>query len=93
MSLRRALAHCLLIIVALFAPFAPQAVRAEAMGIGIEGFPYPYPVHFMPITLEGEDLRLGYMDAPPVGPSNGRTVVLLHGRNFPSSYWAPPSRP
>ena len=25
----------------------------------------------------------------PVGSSNGRTVVLLHGRNFPSSYWEP----
>ena len=89
MSLRRALVHCLLITVALFAAFAPQAVRAEAMGIGLEGFPYPYPVQFMPITLEGEDLRLAYMDAQPVGPSNGRTVVLLHGRNFPSSYWEP----
>jgi pimeloyl-ACP methyl ester carboxylesterase len=89
MLLRRALAHCLLITMALFLAFAPHAVRAEAMGIGLEGFPYPYPVHFMPITLEGEDLRLAYMDAPPVGPSNGRTVVLLHGRNFPSSYWEP----
>ena len=89
MTLRRALAHCLLLTVALFVAFAPQAVRAEAMGIGLEGFPYPYPVHFMPITLQGEDLRLAYMDVPPVGPSNGRTVVLLHGRNFPSSYWEP----
>ena len=62
MLLRRALAHCLLIAMALFVAFAPQAVRAEAMGIGLEGFPYPYPVHFMPITLEGEDLRLAYMD-------------------------------
>src|SRR6202789_2179540 len=89
MFLRRALAHCFLIAMALFVAFAPQAVRAEAMGIGLEGFPYPYPVHFVPITLEGEDLRLAYMDAPPVGLSNGRTVVLLHGRNFPSSYWEP----
>ena len=89
MLLGRALARCLLVAMALFAAFSPQAVRAEAMGIGLEGFPYPYPVHFMPITLEGEDLRLAYMDVPPAGPSNGRTVVLLHGRNFPSSYWEP----
>ena len=86
MLLRRALVHCLFITMALFVAFAPQAIHAEAMGIGLEGFPYPYPVHFMPITLEGEDLRLAYMDAPPVGPSNGRTVVLLHGRNFPSLF-------
>jgi pimeloyl-ACP methyl ester carboxylesterase len=89
MLLRRALVHCLSIAMALFVAFAPQAVRAEAMGIALEGFPYPYPVHFMPITIQGEDLRLAYMDAPPVGPPNGRTVVLLHGRNFPASYWEP----
>ncbi|MBV8797416.1 MAG: alpha/beta hydrolase [Hyphomicrobiales bacterium] len=59
------------------------------MGIALEGFPYPYPVHFMPLTLQGEDLRLAYMDVGPVGSSNGRTVVLLHGRNFPASYWEP----
>jgi len=28
------------------------------------------------------------MDVAPAQP-NGRTVLLLHGRNFPSSYWAP----
>jgi pimeloyl-ACP methyl ester carboxylesterase len=89
MTLRRAIACCLTVAAVLFAAFASPAVRAEVMGIALEGFPYPYPVHFMPLTLEGEDLRLAYMDAPPVGPSTGRTVVLLHGRNFPSSYWEP----
>jgi pimeloyl-ACP methyl ester carboxylesterase len=88
MTLRRVLACCLT-IAALFAAFAASPAHAEAMGIALEGFPYPYPVHFMPLTLQGEDLRLAYMDVAPVGPSNGRTVVLLHGRNFPSSYWEP----
>ena len=31
---------------------------------------------------------MAYMDVAPAQP-NGRTVLLLHGRNFPSSYWAP----
>jgi pimeloyl-ACP methyl ester carboxylesterase len=31
---------------------------------------------------------MAYMDIAPV-QQNGRTVMLLHGRNFPSSYWAP----
>ncbi len=69
--------------------FASPASPGEVMGIALEGFPYPYPVHFMPVSLEGEDLRLAYMDVPPGGSSTGRTVVLLHGRNFPSSYWEP----
>ena len=30
---------------------------------------------------------MAYMDVAPKGDANGRTVVLLHGRNFPSSYW------
>jgi pimeloyl-ACP methyl ester carboxylesterase len=68
---------------------ATPASSDEAMGIALEGFPYPHPVHFMPVSLEGEDLLLAYMDVPPVGASRGRTIVLLHGRNFPSSYWEP----
>ena len=89
MTLRRAIACCLTTAAILFAVFVPPHARAEAMGIALEGFPYPHPVHFMPLTLERENLRLAYMDVAPLGPSNGRTVVLLHGRNFPSSYWEP----
>ncbi len=89
MTLGRALARCLILAAVLFAAFAAPQARAGAIGIALEGFAYPYPVHFMPLTLQGEDLRLAYMDVAPVGASNGRTVVLLHGRNFPSSYWEP----
>ena len=89
MTLRRAFACALTAAAVLFAAFSAPAALAEAMGIALEGFPYPYPVHFMPLTLQGEDLRLAYMDVAPVGSSNGRTIVLLHGRNFPASYWEP----
>jgi pimeloyl-ACP methyl ester carboxylesterase len=60
----------------------------EPYGIGLEGFPYPYPVNMLPLVNDGEQVRMAYMDVAPAQP-NGRTVVLLHGRNFPSSYWAP----
>ena len=90
MRLRGALALCLTVAAALcFAAIASPAAPGEAIGIALEGFPYPYPVNFLPLALEGEDLRLAYMDVAPVGPPTGRTVVLLHGRNFPSSYWEP----
>ncbi|CAN5223562.1 alpha/beta hydrolase [soil metagenome] len=65
----------------------PNAVK-EPYGIGLEGFAYPYPVNMLPLTNEGEQVRMAYMDVAPATP-NGRTVLLLHGRNFPSSYWAP----
>jgi pimeloyl-ACP methyl ester carboxylesterase len=67
---------------------ATHAAEREPYGIGLEGFQYPYPVQMLPLTNDGEQLRMAYMDVPSQKP-NGRTVVLLHGRNFPSSYWAP----
>jgi pimeloyl-ACP methyl ester carboxylesterase len=60
---------------------------AEPFGIALEGFPYPYPVNLFPLTQEGEQLRMAYMDVAPKVDANGRTVLLLHGRNFPASYW------
>src|SRR5882757_7346748 len=70
-------------------PFAPaNAGEREPYGIGLEGFAYPYPVNMLPLVNDGEPVRMAYMDVPPATP-NGRSVLLLHGRNFPSSYWAP----
>jgi pimeloyl-ACP methyl ester carboxylesterase len=62
---------------------------AEPYGIGLEGFAYPYPVSMLSLSGEGEMLRLAYMDVKPTAQANGRAVLLLHGRNFPSSYWEP----
>jgi pimeloyl-ACP methyl ester carboxylesterase len=62
---------------------------AEPYGIGLEGFAYPYPVAMLPVPAESETLRMAYMDVKPAAQANGRTVLLLHGRNFPSSYWKP----
>ncbi len=65
---------------------AAEPAQREPYGIGLEGFAYPYPVSMLPLV--NEQVRMAYMDVAPAQP-NGRTVVLLHGRNFPSSYWAP----
>jgi pimeloyl-ACP methyl ester carboxylesterase len=64
------------------------AQAREPYGIGLEGFAYPYPVQMLPLVNDGEQVRMAYMDVQPAAP-NGRSVLLLHGRNFPSSYWAP----
>ena len=74
---------------ALAADTAPrEPIMREPYGIGLEGFVYPYRVDMLPLVNDGEPVRMAYMDVPADKP-NGRTVVLLHGRNFPSSYWAP----
>jgi pimeloyl-ACP methyl ester carboxylesterase len=71
-----------------FAALAAEPAKREPYGIGLEGFAYPYPVSMLPLVNDGEQLRMAYMDVASPKP-NGRTVLLLHGRNFPSSYWAP----
>src|SRR6185503_2533003 len=93
-AMRRAIMICFSIIVgglscALAAePAAREPSAREPYGIALEGFAYPYPVHLLPLVNDGEAVRMAYMDIAPAQP-NGRSVVLLHGRNFPSSYWAP----
>jgi pimeloyl-ACP methyl ester carboxylesterase len=77
-----------LLVLTSIAASAAEPVPREPYGIGLEGFAYPYPVNLLPLTNDGEHLRMAYMDVAPAQP-NGRVVVLLHGRNFPSSYWAP----
>lgn len=58
--------------------------------ITYEDIPYPYPVSYMPLTLYGQDVRMAYMDVPPAGAPNGRTVVLFHGMNFGGFYFGGP---
>ncbi|MBD8907460.1 alpha/beta fold hydrolase [Methylorubrum zatmanii] len=86
------LALCLAPLLALTPASTVSALAEEApapLGIGLEGFAYPFPVRFLPLTRDGEAQRLAYMDVAPADNANGRTVLLLHGRNFPSSYWEP----
>lgn len=63
-----------------------SAATAEPYGIALEGYAYPYPVQLLPVIWEGQSLRLAYMDVAPTANPNGRSVVLMHGRNFPGSY-------
>jgi pimeloyl-ACP methyl ester carboxylesterase len=44
-------------------------------------------VEFLPLTIEGQDLRMAYMNVPPEGKDLGRAVLLLHGKNFFGAYW------
>lgn len=80
------------VIAAALCGTAPSKADEAALGIALEGFAYPHAVAFLPVTLEGEELRMAYMDVAPTGTPNGRAILLLHGRNFPSSYWEPTIR-
>lgn len=68
-------------------PPAPPADWGP-MSINLEDVPYPHPVSFHAFNLEGQDVRMAYMDVAPVGAANLRSVVLLHGMNFFGEAWA-----
>lgn len=72
----------------LLAAMAGAQDAPAPLGIGLEGWPYPHPVHLFDLVEAGQPLRMAYMDVAPTAPSNGRTAVLLHGKNFSSDYWA-----
>ncbi len=52
----------------------------------LANFPYPYPVARFDFASQGHDLWMSYMDVAPAQP-NGRTAVLLHGKNFCGATW------
>jgi pimeloyl-ACP methyl ester carboxylesterase len=55
-------------------------------GPELQGFDYPAPVHQFAFVSQGEALHMAYLDVTPANPS-GRTVVLLHGKNFCAATW------
>jgi pimeloyl-ACP methyl ester carboxylesterase len=89
--MRGNLAKCCALVFGAIASIASAKAETPALrplGIGLEDVEYPYPVHFFDLTIEGQMLRMAYMDVAPSGPANGKTVVLLHGKSFSGDYWA-----
>jgi pimeloyl-ACP methyl ester carboxylesterase len=61
--------------------------QPDTLSITLENVPYQYPVKFLEVEIGCENLRMAYMDVPPAQRSNGKTVVLFHGKNFAGYYW------
>ena len=57
------------------------------MSINLEDVPYPHRVLYYAFNLEGQDVRMAYMDVAPSAAANGKSVVLLHGMNFFGEAW------
>jgi pimeloyl-ACP methyl ester carboxylesterase len=66
---------------------ASSASHAGAYGPELEGFSYPYPVQRYAFTSQQTLMQMAYMDVAPADVANGRTVVLMHGKNFCSATW------
>ena len=61
--------------------------QSDTLSITFENVKYPYPVKFLNLTVEGQDVRMAYMDVKPTGKENGKAVMLFHGKNFAGYYW------
>ena len=68
-----------------------QTVPEVSPGLDLEAIAYPFPVHHMPLAIQGEQLQMAYMDLP-AEKANGQTVLLLHGKNFNGAYWEQTAR-
>lgn len=68
------------------APTHVTAAERPVYGPQLEGFDYPHEVRRFEFESQRQSLSMAYMDVAPAKP-NGRTVVLLHGKNFCAATW------
>jgi len=74
-------------------PKTPSAVaslysNSAPLDLRLSAWPYPYPLKEFKTSLQGQPASMMYMDVPAVGKQKG-AVLLFHGKNFSSDYWAP----
>jgi pimeloyl-ACP methyl ester carboxylesterase len=56
------------------------------LGVCLENYNYAYPVKYITLDIQHQQLKMAYMDILPSHP-NGHTIMLLHGKNFSGAYW------
>lgn len=52
----------------------------------LSDYQYPFEVHLLDLKSQDNNLKMAYMDVKPQKP-NGKTIMLLHGKNFNGAYW------
>ena len=62
------------------------ADEGPVYGPELEGFDYPLPVQRFVFQSQRQQVQMAYLDAQPER-ANGRTIVLLHGKNFCAATW------
>ncbi len=70
------------------APAVDLYTKAPGLDLALTDWSYPYPVSKFATTFQKQPVTMAYMDVPAVGTSRG-VVLMFHGKNFASDYWAP----
>ncbi|MBV8254582.1 MAG: alpha/beta hydrolase [Chitinophaga sp.] len=75
---------CSLLLLLLYTITNAQSIPPQdAM---LSSYEYPFPVKFLRLQVQQQTVRMAYMDVQPAHP-NGKTIMLLHGKNFCAAYW------
>ncbi|MFZ2322215.1 MAG: alpha/beta hydrolase [Ignavibacteriaceae bacterium] len=75
----------ILLVITTFYPCFSQDKLAE-LDKDLSTVNYPFEVKFHPLKSQGQDLKMAYVDVLSPNP-NGKTILLLHGKNFNVAYW------
>jgi len=79
--------NCLILLLFTLLSHSSMAQKQRpVLDIMLTNYTYPYEVHFLNFKSQNQDLKMAYMDVYPQ-KANGKTVVLLHGKNFNGAYW------
>jgi pimeloyl-ACP methyl ester carboxylesterase len=57
-----------------------------ALQLNAQKVAYPHPVQSLTLQIEKQSVQMSYMDVQ-LQKRNGKTVLLLHGKNFNGYYW------
>ncbi|MDE3742032.1 alpha/beta fold hydrolase [Maribacter polysaccharolyticus] len=63
-----------------------QNGKTPWLDVMLSNYEYPYPVDYITINAQQQELKMAYMDVKPE-KANGKTIMLLHGKNFNGAYW------
>lgn len=63
-----------------------QQIELKNLDINLENYEYPYPVKFLKLQNQQQELKMAFLDVKPSN-YNGKNVLLLHGKNFNGVYW------
>jgi pimeloyl-ACP methyl ester carboxylesterase len=60
--------------------------KLKNLDANLSNYQYPFEVKYLNFKSQNQDLKMAYMDVLPK-KSNGKSVLLLHGKNFNGAYW------
>ncbi|MBA9077945.1 alpha/beta hydrolase [Rufibacter quisquiliarum] len=62
------------------------SAQVKPLDAELTNYIYPFQVSFHQVKVQRQNFKMAYMDVKPQKP-NGKTVLLLHGKNFNGAYW------